>query len=67
MRVIDNGNEELTLYWVDYNGATRSYGKVGAGKTWAVTTYGTDSILAKIHHLEHIHVSRKYLQFLLQN
>ena len=41
MRVLNHGNEELALYWVDYSGATRPYGKVGAGNTWTVTTYGT--------------------------
>ena len=41
MRVINQGNEELSLYWVNYRGNTRSYGKVKAGGTWAITTYGT--------------------------
>ena len=41
MRVINNGNEELTLYWVNYNGATISYGKVQVGETWTASTYGT--------------------------
>ena len=41
MRVINQGNEELSLYWVNYSGNTRSYGKVKAGGTWAITTYGT--------------------------
>ena len=42
MRVINYGNEELALYWVDYSGVARPYyGKVGAGSTCTVTTYGT--------------------------
>jgi hypothetical protein len=41
VRVINKGNEELTLYWVNYSGATISYGTVKAGNTWTVATYGT--------------------------
>jgi hypothetical protein len=41
VRVINNGNEELTLCWVDYSNATTSHGTVNAGNTWTVTTYRT--------------------------
>ena len=41
MRVINQGSEELSLYWVKYSGGTRSYGKVQAGGPWVVTTYRT--------------------------
>ena len=41
MRFINQGSEELSLYWVKYSGGTRSYGKVQAGGPWVVTTYGT--------------------------
>ena len=41
MRVINQGSEELSLYWVKYIGGTRSYGKVQAGEPWVVITYGT--------------------------
>ena len=41
LKVINNGNEDLTMYWVNYQGSTVSYGKAQTGKTWSVTTYGT--------------------------
>ena len=41
MRIINNGNEELALYWVDYSGAGIHYINIPAGETRGVVTYGT--------------------------
>lgn len=34
-------DEQLTMYWVNYSGGTRSYGNINPGRTWSVTTYGS--------------------------
>ena len=41
LKIINNGNEDLAMYWVNYQGSTVSYGKAQAGKTWSIITYGT--------------------------
>ena len=41
MRIINQGNEELTLYWVDYKGGPKSYGKIQPGETKGMNTYET--------------------------
>ena len=41
MRVFNERDDTVTMYWVNYSGGTRSYGTISPGGNWAVTTYGT--------------------------
>lgn len=41
MKVTNQRNEAVTVYWVNYSGNLRSYGTIQHGHTWTVRTYGT--------------------------
>ena len=41
LKITNQGNEDLALYWVNYQGAPVSYGTAQPGKVLSFTTYGT--------------------------